>query len=321
MKLDLKLYRGYVNDQELIVFGHVFKSWAPDKYEVDRRGYRHAKSVIKMFTISPIKNIEVTLHFKDLEVTTKTLDDGYFRFALPFNQYLDSGWHKYAVSCKVGEIGIIEQAELLKPHKSKLGIISDIDDTFLMSHTNNLFKKLYVILAKNINNRTVFDDVVPHYQALSRAGQEKEGVFNSFFYVSSSEWNLYEFILQFADMHELPKAIIKLKNIKTGIADFLFTGRGGHDHKFHKIKDIVSFYPHLEYVLLGDDSQQDPYLYERICKMFPQNIRAIYIRQTSKKQKDKVKATLANVEDLNVATCYFENSEKAIAHSRNIGIV
>ena len=321
MKLDLKLYRGYVNDQELIVFGHVFKSWAPDRYEIDRHGYKHAKSVIKMFTITPIRNIEVTLHFKDIEVTTKTTDDGYFRFAIPFNQYLDSGWHEYEVTCKLDGIGIIEKAELLKPFKSKLGIISDIDDTFLMSHTSSVFKKLYVILTKNINNRTVFDDVVPHYQALSRAGQEEEGSFNSFFYVSSSEWNLYEFILQFARMHELPKAIIKLKNIKTGIGDFLFTGRGGHDHKFHKIKDIISFYPHLEYILLGDDSQQDPFLYERICKMFPQNIKAIYIRQTSKKQKDKVKKTLANIEELNVATCYFEDSDKAIAHSERIRIV
>lgn len=320
MKLDLKLYRGYVNDQELVVFGHVFKSWAPDKYEVDRRGYRHAKSVIKMFTINPIKNIEVTLHFKDLKVTTKTMDDGYFRFALPFNEFLESGWHKYAVSCKVNEIGIIEQGELLKPFKSKLGIISDIDDTFLISHTNNIFKKLYVILTKNINNRDVFNDVVPHYQALSIAGQE-EGSFNSFFYVSSSEWNLYEFILQFARIHKLPKAIIKLKDIKTGIADFLFTGRGGHDHKYHKIKDIISFYPQLEYVLLGDDSQQDPYLYERICKIFPKNIKAIYIRQTSSKQDEKVFQTLKNLEEMGVSTCYFEDSQQAIGHSRELGIV
>src|SRR5690606_30628418 len=231
MKLDIKLYRGYVNDQELVVFGHVFDSWAPDKYEIDRRGYRHAKSVYKMFTIDPIKNADVKLKFKDLEVVTKTIDDGYFRFNLPYNKFLESGWHSYSVSCQVNGKGIVETGELLKPFKSKLGIISDIDDTFLISHTNNFFKKLYVILTKNLDNREVFDDVVPHFQALSRAGQE-EGKFNSFFYVSSSEWNLYEFILQFARKHELPKAIIKLKDIKTGLGDFLFTGRGGHDHKF-----------------------------------------------------------------------------------------
>ena len=321
MKLDIKLYRGYVNDQELIVFGHVFNSWAPDKYEIDRRGYRHAKTVYKMFTIDPIKNIRVNLKFKDTEVSTKTLDDGYFRFSIPYNQFLESGWHKYSVSCEMDGKGIVEQGELLKPFKSKLGIISDIDDTFLISHTNNFFKKLYVILTQNINNREVFDDVVPHFKALSLAGQEEEGSFNSFFYVSSSEWNLYQFILQFSRMHGLPKAIIKLKDIKTGLADFLFTGRGGHDHKYIKIKDIISFYPQLQYVLLGDDSQQDPHLYERICKMFPKNIKAIYIRQTSKKEKKSSRKILDNIEDLGVATCYFRDSNEAISHSKKIGIV
>lgn len=321
MKLDIQLYRGYVNDQELIVFGHVFKSWAPDKYEIDRRGYHHAKSVIKMFTINPINNMEVTLHFKGLEITTKTLNDGYFRFSIPFNQYLDSGWHHYEVSCgRNGAIGIVEQGELLKPFKSKLAIISDIDDTFLISHSHNFFKKLYIVLSKNIDSREIYSDVVPHFQALSRSGQDK-GAFNSFFYVSSSEWNLYEFILQFASLHELPKAIIKLKKIKTGLFDFLFSGRGSHDHKFIKIKDIVSFYPQLEYVLLGDDSQQDAYLYERVCKFYPKNIKAIYIRQTRSRKKNKIKKVLSNIEDMHVATCYFENSGEAIAHSKKIGII
>lgn len=274
-----------------------------------------------MFSISPISNIIVSLHFKDLKIDTRTLDDGYFRFTVPFNQFLESGWHKFAVSCEMDGKGIIEQGELLKPFKSKLGVISDIDDTFLISHTSNFFKKLYVVLTQNLDNREVFDDVVPHYQALSIAGQENLKGFNSFFYVSSSEWNLYEFILQFTRKHELPKAIVKLKKIKTGLGDFLFTGRGGHDHKFHKIKDIVSFYPHLEYVLLGDDSQQDPYLYERISKIFPLNIKAVYIRQTGKREKPKVVKVLANLEEMGVASCYFKSSEEAIQHSREIGIV
>ena len=274
-----------------------------------------------MFTISPIKNAEVSLRFKDLEVRTRTLDDGYFRFTIPYNQFLESGWHKYSVACKVNGKGIVEQGELLKPFKSKLVIISDIDDTFLISHTHNLFKKLYVILTRNINNREIFDDVVPHFQALSRAGQAGEGTFNSFFYVSSSEWNLYQFILQFARIHELPKAVIKLKKIKTGLADFLFTGRGGHDHKFIKIKDIISFYPQLQYVLMGDDSQHDPQLYERVCKVFPMNIKAVYIRQTKGRQKNKVLKILKNLEDLGVATCYFKDSGEAIHHSQRIGIV
>ncbi|MCB0464049.1 MAG: App1 family protein [Aequorivita sp.] len=321
MKFDLKLYRGYVNDEELVVFGHVFKSWAPDKYRLDRKGIRHAVSVIHMFRIKPLQNVEVKLKFKDIEVSTKTLEDGYFRFTIPYSGKLESGWHPFEVSCKVHDYGIVENSELLKPFESKVGVISDIDDTFLVSHSGNFFKKLYILLFKNINKRKVFEDVVPHYQALSRAGQENETASNSFFYVSSSEWNLYEFIDAFARLHQLPKAVIKLKKIKTGISDFLFTGRGNHDHKFEKIKDIIMFYPNLDYVLLGDDSQKDPQLYERIVKVFPGSIKAIYIRQTSHRKKSNTESILKNIASMNVATCYFKSSEKAIKHSESIGII
>ncbi|CAM3471584.1 App1 family protein [Aequorivita lipolytica] len=321
MKLDLNLYRGYVNDEELVVFGHVFKSWAPDKYRLDRKGIRHAVSVIHMFRIKPLENVEVKLKFRNVEVKTKTLSDGYFRFTIPYSEKLESGWHSYEVSCKIYDYGIIENSEVLKPFESKVGVISDIDDTFLVSHSGNFFKKLYILLFKNINKRKIFEDVVPYYQALSRAGQENETASNSFFYVSSSEWNLYEFIDSFARLHELPKAVIKLKKIKTGISDFLFTGRGSHDHKFEKIKDIIMFYPKLEYVLLGDDSQKDPFLYERVVKIFPKSIKAIYIRQTSKKKKSKTVTVLKNIESMNVATCYFSKSEEATAHSKRIGIL
>lgn len=310
-----------MNDEELIVSGHVFKSWAPDKYRLDRRGIRHAFSILHMFRIKPYSNVEVTLSFKGLKVTTRTLNDGFFRFTLPFNEELESGWHPYEVTCKLAEFGIVENGEILKPFESKLGIISDIDDTFLISHSHSFFRKLYVLLFKNVNNRKIFEDVVQHYKALSNAGQTNDRAFNSFFYVSSSEWNLYEFIETFARLHELPKAVIKLKDIKAGISDFLFTGRGNHDHKFVKIKEIISFYPQLEYVLLGDDSQHDPQIYERICKIFPKNIRAIYIRQTSSQPKDKVQVIVKNMEAMQVATCYFEYSRKAIEHSRLIGII
>ena len=321
VKLDLKLYRGYVNDEELIVTGHVFKSWAPDKYRLDNKGIRHAVAIIYMFTIEPYPNVEVTLTFMGMHVTTRTLDDGFFRFTIPFNQVLESGWHPYEVSCKIYDFGIVNCGELLKPFKSKLGIISDIDDTFLISHSNSFFRKLYVLLLRNLNKRKIFEDVVQHYKALSSAGQTHEGTFNSFFYVSSSEWNLYEFIDAFAKLHELPKAVFKLKKIKTGVSDFLFTGRGNHDHKFEKIKDIIAFYPQLDYVLLGDDSQHDHDIYERICKIFPMNIKAVYIRQTGSKQNQKVKSTLENIEEMKVASCYFKYSQKAIEHSKSIGVI
>lgn len=321
MKLDLKLYRGYANDNEIKVYGHVFKSWAPDKYRLDRSGLKHAFSIIHMFRIKPLENIEVNFSFKGLTAKATTREDGYFEFNVPFNDNIKSGWHKYEVSCKVKKIGIIKKGEFLKPYKSEYAIISDIDDTFLISHSNSLLKKLYVMLSKNINKRKIFDNVVNHYKALSLAGQESEKASNSFFYVSSSEWNLYPFIEKFAQLHDLPKAVIQLKKIKTGIIDFLTTGRGLHNHKLEKIKDIISFYSEISYVLLGDDSQKDPYIYEKICQIYPNHIKAIYIRQVGGNQKNEVVSTLKKIENQNVEVCYFKESSKAIEHSRKNHII
>ena len=119
----------------------------------------------------------------------------------------------------------------------------------------------------------------------------------------------------------MPRAVLLLKDIKTSLWDFFLTGRGDHNHKFDKIKHILEFYPHLQYTLLGDDSQDDPYLYEDICKIFPVTVKAVYIRQTGHAKKPKAVTALQNMEALNVETCYFRDSSEAIAHSKRIGLI
>lgn len=104
-----------------------------------KKGLKHAYAILHKFRIKPLENYKINLKFRDLEVTTKTLEDGYFRFTIPYDEELEPGWHNYEVTCKFGQFGIVERGELLKPYPSKLGIISDIDDTFLISHSNNFF--------------------------------------------------------------------------------------------------------------------------------------------------------------------------------------
>jgi phosphatidate phosphatase APP1 len=97
-----------------------------------------------------------------------------------------------------------------------------------------------------------------------------------------------------------------LKDIKTSLTNFFWTGRGGHNHKFDKIKHILEFYPNLKYVLIGDDSQDDPFLYEAISKIFPLTVKAIYIRQTGHHKKEKVIKAMKNLETMDVAVCYLK---------------
>jgi phosphatidate phosphatase APP1 len=319
MKPIIQLYRGYANEQELIVMGHVFKK--ENTYDFQKKNFRNASSIVNLFQIKTIANFDVYLKYGDTEIHTKTLDDGYFKFCIPLEKEFNFGWMEYEVNIKYKNQTISSTGSFIRPHKGNLGIISDIDDTFLVSHTNNFFKKIYILLFKNINKRKIFKDVVPHYQALSSAGRNNKEEQNAFFYVSSSEWNLYRFIVKFTKIHQLPRAVILLKDIKTGLTDFFMSGRGDHNHKFEKIKHVLEFYPHLKYVLLGDDSQHDPILYEQICKIFPVTVKAVYIRQTGKSQKETTKTILKNIENIEVSVCYFKDSSEAIMHSKSIGVI
>lgn len=315
----LQLYRGYANEQELIVMGHVFKKGYD--YDFQKKSFKNASSIVNLFKVKTISNFDVYLKFGDSVIHTRTLDDGYFKFCIPLEKEFNFGWMDYEVSIIHKNQSIISSGSFIRPHKGNLGIISDIDDTFLVSHTNNFFKKIYILLFRNVNSRKVFKDVVAHYQALSSAGRNNIDEQNAFFYISSSEWNLYSFIVKFTKIHQLPRAVILLKDIKTGLADFFMSGRGDHNHKFEKIKHVVEFYPHLKYVLLGDDSQHDPLLYERICKIFPVTVKAVYIRQTGRNQKETTRSILKNLENLEVSVCYFKDSSEAILHSRSIGLI
>lgn len=327
MKPILRLYRGYANQDELIVMGHVIAPTSREEYDFQKSGFRHAKNIIRVFRVKTSPNAEVFLQCSGLNLRTRTLDDGHFKFCIPLKTSAtecfesEYGWQDYEVYIEHDGKRITEKASFIRPHKGRFGFISDIDDTFLVSHTRNPFRKLYVLLFRNLNNRKIFEDVVPHYRALSSTGRHNKGEMNAFFYVSSSEWNLYRFIVDFTKLHDLPRAVLLLKDIKTSLMDFFVTGRGNHNHKFEKIKHILEFYPHLKYTLLGDDSQEDPFLYEAICKIFPVTVVAVYIRQTGSQQKSKTIEAIRTMEDLGVKVCYFHDSVEAIAHSKKIGLI
>ncbi len=316
MKLDLKIYRGYANERKVVVYGHVFEKAAPDVFRMDLPWYKHAIQVLRMFRIKTSSNIAISLRILGKTIDTKTLDDGHFKVMVPYDGDLEPGWHTFSVSVKSGDNEVEESGEFVKPFPGEYGVISDIDDTFLISHSGNIFKKLYVMLTRNVNRRKVFKDVVKHYRLLNKLGRKDRDKNNAFFYVSSSEWNLYNFIIQFTELHDFPKAVLKLQDIKTGLRDFFKSGKGDHQHKFHKIHHIVEFYPELHFILLGDDTQRDVFIYRDICKQFPKNISTIYIRQTGKKRKKEVQTILQDLESIGIKTCYFNNSAEAMEHSK-----
>ena len=274
--------------------------------------------------VKPIQCAVLRLKWKNAWVYANSEDDGFFKFDLePDVTKNVSGWQEVQVEM-VGhqhseQVVAKGNGLIYFPPPSRFGCISDIDDTFLISHSSHLMKRLYVLLTQNAHSRKPFEGVVRHYQLLSQAGSTPDKP-NPFFYVSSSEWNLYDFIVEFARKNEMPAGIYLLNQLKR-FSQLLKTGQGKHSGKFTRIVRIMESFPQMRFILLGDSSQRDPYIYASIVEHFPQQVHAVYIRDIYKKNKKNVSEVLAKIELAGVPCCFFSHSRDAILHSQKIGLI
>ncbi|NSL86629.1 DUF2183 domain-containing protein [Chitinophaga sp. Mgbs1] len=316
----VKVYRGYGRDGQLQIFGHVL-SLSPAAAPQQRKGVlANIGTLLRLFMVRPVANATVYLQWQQRRISTTTATDGFFHFQWAPERPTPAGWHPIIVTyTQNGEDITSGNGLLYIPHRTQFGCISDIDDTFLISHSGHLHKKLYVLLTRNPAARKPFEGVVQHYRLLS-LGRTTSGTPNPFFYVSSSEWNLYDYLLAFADAWDLPQGVYLLNQLKT-FSQLWQTGTGKHGTKFTRITRIMESYPHMSFVLLGDDTQQDPHIYEAVASHFPDRILCIYLRQVSRKNRAATEVIVRRLTDKGITCCYFEHSATAIAHSRQYGLI
>ena len=320
----VKVYRGFGTANRLLIFGHVFRRSALPRKKYRDRNLVNLLAVIRLFLVRPYPQASVRVRVGEQIVQIETDADGYFRIDLPIQTPLSPGWHPVQaqlVSQTLTPETILAEGEgqVLIPHPTQLICISDIDDTFLISHSATIAKRLLVLLIENAHSRMPFEGVVAHYQLLAEAHSGPTAT-NPFFYVSSSEWNLYDYILEFSRKNELPDGVYLLSPLKR-LSEVLKTGRGRHHTKFDRIKQIIDTYPNQQFILLGDDSQQDPIIYESVVQQFPGHIRAVYIRQVHAEHKARTETLLAKIEARGVPCCYFVHSANARQHSVDLGLV
>ena len=319
-EVTIKVYHGYGHAEQLGMHGHVFKLGPLPRKKYRKSFIHNTLALLRLFIVKPFENVDVELHWMDKSYYTKTDKDGFFKFDWKNNSSLLQGWHDVIVQASNNHQTIAEsKGHVYIPHDTQYGFISDIDDTFLISHSSNLRKRLFVLFTQNARSRKPFEGVVKHYQLLAGTNITPESP-NPFFFVSSSEWNLYDYILEFATINEMPKGVFLLNQLKL-FNQLLKTGQNNHQTKFTRIVRILEHYPKQRFVLLGDSSQHDPYIYEAIVSHFPKQIHAVYIRDIYAKNKQKAADVLYKIESKGVPCCFFQHSSDAILHSKKIGLI
>lgn len=194
---------------------------------------------------------------------------------------------------------------LFKDSPSKLNVISDIDDSIMVSYTKTNFKRFFTTLFKVAEKR----DVVSYSQELFEFLKTKNA---RFFYVSKSENNLFSLIATFISHNKLPIGPLLLTPYLS--ASQLLFNKKERDFKLNRIKYIVENSNDENFILLGDDTQKDMEIYATIARNYPSQIVTVYIRKTKQTSTKLQLEYWESLKNTGVEAYYFGHNETFKKH-------
>jgi phosphatidate phosphatase APP1 len=135
--------------------------------------------------------------------------------------------------------------------------------------------------------------------------------------VSSSPWNLDDFITEFLARHAFPAGPLLLRDL---LGRHLAV-RSHTRHKVSRIEEILDLHPDLRFVLVGDSGQHDPAIYAQIAERHPGRIIAAYIREVRLDPADGRVETVAEGWPADVPFELFADSAQVARHAHGLGLV
>ncbi len=154
-----------------------------------------------------------------------------------------------------------------------LAIVSDLDDTAMDTNTIKSWSAIRTVMFRSARRRTAVPGVAALYSQL-RDGPDGIAA-NPLCYISSGAWNLYDIVLDYLETHGLPPGAILLNDWGSRARGFHAVA---HAHKAAHVTALLARFPHLPFLLIGDDVQEDPELYAKVAVQHPGRVPAIWIR-------------------------------------------
>jgi phosphatidate phosphatase APP1 len=319
--LQVVTYRGYGSGGTALVRGRVLEASVLERSLPADSRWRSFRRMLRRFNSREVPEAKVRASCASAQVAGATDDEGYFEMALslPALQPGSGGWYD-------GEVEVVEVPVrgfqpvratlqlLVPPASAELGVISDIDDTVLQTHVTQKLKMIWVTLSGSAFTRMPFEGTSELYRALA-AGKSGSAE-NPVFYVSKSPWNLYDFLVDFMDHHQLPRGPLLLR-------DFGLHETPPLDHKSTAVQRLLEAYPELPFVLIGDSGERDPDIYLSTAALYPGRIRAIYIRDVGGRRagKDHAAELCEKARAYGTEMLWVDHAHQALSHARALGLI
>ena len=306
-------YLGYGTPTSLSLCGRVLRDpGIPGAGSTESRR-RNLVEFYKRLESDEVPGARIRVRFQQLETEVVADHEGYFSVELtPVHAAQAGVWHDVALELVHPAAGAKATGKVLVPSASaRFGIISDIDDTVIVSGVTRRVSMLVRLALSSARTRKPFRGVAAFYQAL-HAGM------NPVFYVSKSPWNLYEPLMEFFERQRLPMGPLLLRDYGRHV---MFAR--GHRHKTEQIDRILGRYPELKFILIGDSGEHDPEIYSEVVRRHSDRVRAIYIRSV-RLQASRLAAIERLIAEVAATGCQLvlaPDSEFAAAHAAAEGFM
>ncbi|GAA1475645.1 App1 family protein [Nocardioides aestuarii] len=266
----IESYGGHGSAAGVVVRGRVFDD-PPITDAVEGEGVRAALSrTVRRFLTDELPGVPLRVTVGDASAATSTDHDGYFKVRLePDPASLVSPWTRGSVELDGDYRGLREPCttpvEVRVPEpEAAYGVISDVDDTILVTGVQRVFQMVRQTLTGSSLSRRDFPGAAALYRDLAAQGRPV-------FYVSSSPWNLHGFLTAFMRHRRFPLGPVLLR-------DLLGTA-AGREQKHTRIDEVLELHPDLHFVLLGDSGEKDAEIYAATVRDHPGRILAVCIRE------------------------------------------
>ncbi|BAU96580.1 hypothetical protein N24_2318 [Corynebacterium suranareeae] len=265
-------FSGYGSGRRVRVLARVLMS-NPEKLLIDAPSHsitqRAQRGWRQFFTIQ-VPNLPVTVTVGEKTIASVTNHNGYVDLLVE-DHGLKPGWHTVSIQAEGSKP--TDARVLIVDDSARIGLISDIDDTIMVTWLPRALLAAWNSWVLHTNTRKPVPGMNRFYEALLKDHPEAP-----VFYLSTGAWNTFETLQSFINKHKLPDGPMLLTDwgpTPTGLF------RSGQEHKKVQLRNLFIEYPDMKWILVGDDGQHDPLIFSEAVEEHPNRIAGVAIRQLS----------------------------------------
>lgn len=303
-----EIYYAVAHDKSVAVKGRVLLSRKWREPKVSDTNWVNLRQMVKrwMTPERPFSLVSISAGGDPIEIRADR--EGYFEIELPLDQVHSD---KILVEMPESEVSRSSRHGINRPgEKSRCLIISDIDDTVLVTHAATTLRMIATTIFGNALTRQLFPGTVELYRALKRGPTPDTNENNPLSYVTSSPFNLHGLLQLIFKENALPEGAYFMTN--WGIDYDQWFKKSHHLHKLESIRQTLDWYPDKTAILLGDSGQHDTEIYIDIALEYPGRIDQILIRDVAGPERiDFFQEKIKTLHDTGTEFDFFKDSGEA----------